>query len=144
MPGTVEELEAHIESGQISFDPDKPNLEKELLGTSSGTNATAKLQELVVKLADTAKIRISSIIRTGGHHATGRAVDIGNEDIAGALLPTAVTKIAAWNIDEIIFDAGGATLVLRNKWNYDQGVKHSYNAATLDQHKDHIHFAVTS
>jgi hypothetical protein len=143
----VQKLKDQIAAGKIVFDAaNATKLKKELLGEAAGTNATKKLQALVLKLSELASpnIRISSIVRTEGHHGSGRAVDIGNEEIAGALLPQVATdaQVAALEIDEIIFDATVAGESDRNHWNYDQGAKHSYNSETLDQHKNHIHFAV--
>ncbi|MFY9290264.1 MAG: hypothetical protein WAP03_06170 [Methylorubrum rhodinum] len=144
----VTELKAEIDANRIVFDPGKADqLTMELLGTGSGTKATAKLQALVLALVKVkSPLRISSIIRPGGHHEVGRAVDIGNEDIASALLPTIATnaKVAALKIDEIIFDATTAGQADANIWNYDGGSKHTYDAVTLADHKDHIHFAVTA
>lgn len=45
---------------------------------------TPALQALVLELSRLAQIRISSLIRGSGHHGMGRAVDIGNEEIAAA------------------------------------------------------------
>ncbi len=144
----VDQLKTNIANGRIIFDPGKESqLKGELLGTAIGTVATAKLQSLVLSLSNTVPlVRISSIVRTEGHHGTGRAVDIGNEDIAGTLLPLVATdaKVAALAIDEIIFDAKVAGKTDRNFWNYDVGAKHAYDTATLDKHMDHIHFAVTA
>ena len=99
-----------------------------------------KLSELA-----TPNIRISSLVRSGmgSHHTEGRAVDIGNEEVAGALLRIIATdaQVAALEIDELIFD--GALLGEdRNKFNYDEGRKHEFNSTTLDQHGNHIHFSV--
>lgn len=141
-----EQLEAKINEGKIILDSGRAaELKNELLRQNSGTKITEKLQKLVLELAkltDT-HIRVSSLVRASGHHGSGRAVDIGNEEIATSLLPKVATddKVAALNIDELIFDAGEPN---RNKWNYDQGSKHIYDTATLDQHKDHIHFSVTA
>jgi hypothetical protein len=143
----VEALKAQIAVGRIIFDsPNETRLKNQLLGLNTGTRVTGKLQSLVLELSRLAprRIRISSLVRSSGHHGSGRAVDIGNEEIAGALLPQVATdaKVAALGIDELIFDATVAGELSRNKWNYDRGVKHNYNAATLDDHRDHIHFAV--
>lgn len=143
----VEALKAQIAAGKIIFDaPNEARLKNQLLGLNNGTRVTGKLQSLVLELSRLAarRIRISSLVRSSGHHGSGRAVDIGNEEIAGALLPQVATdaKVAALAIDELIFDATVAGASPRNKWNYDRGVKHNFNAATLDQHRDHIHFAV--
>jgi hypothetical protein len=143
----VEALKAQIAAGKIIFDaPNETRLKNQLLGLNNGTRVTGKLQSLVLELSRLAarQIRISSLVRSSGHHGSGRAVDIGNEEIAGALLPQVATdaKVAALAIDELIFDATVAGESPRNKWNYDRGVKHNFNAATLDQHRDHIHFAV--
>jgi hypothetical protein len=98
----------------------------------------------VLEVSKLKNIRISSIIRNEGHHSEGRAFDVGNEEIASDLLPSIATdaKVISLKIDEIIFDAGVAGEGDRNKWNYDEGVKHNFDSATLDQHKNHIHFAV--
>jgi len=101
-------------------------------------------QKLVLDLSNRATIRISSVVRSEGHHGSGRAVDIGNEGIARTLLPAIATDatVKQLSIDELIFDATVAGKDNRNEWNYDQGKKHNYNNKTLDDHRDHIHFAV--
>jgi hypothetical protein len=60
------------------------------------------------------------------------------------LLPGIATDemVEELNIDELIFDASVAGKANRNEWNFDQGEKHNFNAVTLNQHKNHIHFAV--
>lgn len=149
----TEDLKAQITAGVIRFDPPAATaerLKKELLGENSGTRVTEKLQKLVLELSrtiDSGKyLQLSSIIRNEGHHGTGRAFDVGNEDIADHLLRVKQiatdSKVQNLEIDEIIFDAGGNTLALRNRWNYDQGVRHDYNATALADHGNHIHFAV--
>ena len=140
----VRDLEAQIAAGKITFD--REDLRQQLLGRSNGTKVTARLQRLVLELARVVptSIRISSLIRSAGHHGSGRAVDVGNEEVAPSLLPLAIPNIAAWNIDEIIFDGRGGSLAERNRWNHDRGVRHDYDAATLSQHRDHIHFAVAA
>lgn len=142
--GTVAALENRIATGRIIFD--QPSLKDQLLGLNSGQKVTPKLQALVLSLSDTsvAPIRISSLIRTGGHHGEGRAVDIGNEEIAADLLPKIVPQIGSLSIDDLIFDASVAGKPDRNTWNHNAGVKHDFDTATLDQHKDHIHFSVAS
>ncbi len=141
-----QQLQEKINSGKIKFDPgSETKLKKELLRDNNDTKVTVKLQTLVLELSKvvSTNIRISSLVRTQGHHGNGRAVDIGNEEIAAALLPEFATnsRVAELEIDEIIFDATKAGQTDRNKWNYDLGVKHNYSASTLDQHGDHIHFA---
>ena len=144
----VDQLKAQITAGKITFDPPaatSDRLRKELLGENAGTRVIERLQKLVLAVSKIKNIRISSIIRNEGHHGTGRAFDIGNEEIAEELLNAVATdnKVAELEIDEIIFDAKVANAQFdRNKWNYDEGSKHDYPAATLDQHKNHIHFAV--
>ena len=143
----VEDLNAQITAGRIIFDPPSSTaarLKTELLGDNDGIMVSELLQTLVLEVSKLQKIRISSIIRTEGHHGSGRAFDVGNEDIAALLLPAIATdaKVQKLNIDEIIFDATVAGQSDRNHWNYDVGQKHNYNSATLDQHKNHIHFAV--
>lgn len=144
----VEDLKAQIDAGRITFDPTDASpgrLQRELLGENTGTKVTEKVQKLVLALAVLQKIRISSLIRSEGHHGTGRAVDIGNQEIAADLLPvvTDPKKITELAIDEIIFDAKEAGQTDRNKWNHDRGKPHPYDDKTLDDHKNHIHFAVT-
>jgi hypothetical protein len=139
----VDDLKQQIKDKKIIFD--KPELEKELLGENAGTTkVTSILQELVLAVSKLKNIRISSIIRQEGHHGTGRAFDVGNEVIANELLPSVATdaQVKSLKIDEIIFDAKVAGESDRNKWNYNEGQKHSYGDKTLDAHKNHIHFAV--
>ncbi|MEK6284405.1 MAG: hypothetical protein AABO57_01535 [Acidobacteriota bacterium] len=140
----VDELKSQITEGRIIFDPPPNKLKKQLLGENDGTKASALLQKLVLEVSKLQKIRISSIVRTEGHHGEGRAFDVGNEEIAAMLLPAIATdaEVLELKIDEIIFDATVAGQGDRNHWNYDVGQKHNYNSATLDQHKNHIHFAV--
>ncbi|HBB95856.1 MAG TPA: hypothetical protein DC054_10735 [Blastocatellia bacterium] len=140
---TVDQLKAQIVAGKITFDSLK--FKKDLLGENTvGANVTELLQKLVLELSNRATIRISSVVRSEGHHGSGRAVDVGNEGIAGTLLPALATDatVKQFSIDELIFDANVAGKDNRNEWNYDQGKKHNYNKKTLDDHKDHIHFAV--
>ena len=140
---TVAALETHIANGKIIFD--KPSLSDELLGRNPGQKVTKTLQKLVLHLANTVSthIRISSLVRTNGHHAAGRAVDIGNEEIAGEILPEVNPVVGSLFINEVIFDAAIAEKSDRNEWNFDNGKKHSFDTATLDGHKDHIHFSVS-
>ena len=135
----IDDLKKQIDAGRITFD--KPSLKDELLGN----DVTADLQALVNHLSTLEKLKISSIVREEGHHKAGRAFDVGNEMIAKPLLPKVANdaEVAKWKIDEIIFDAKVADGSYdRNKWNYDRGVKHAYDSDTLDDHSDHIHFAV--
>lgn len=149
----IDDLKSQISAGVITFDPPAATaarLKKELLGENTGTRVTEKLKKLVLELSRTIDsgrhLRISSIIRNEGHHGSGRAFDLGNEDIADHLLRVKQiatdSKVQNLEIDEIIFDAGGNTLSLRNRWNYDQGARHDYNTTTLADHGNHIHFAV--
>jgi hypothetical protein len=147
----IDDLKEQIRNGAIVFDPPAPTserLRRELFGTNAGAvKVTADLQRLVLRVSRIAPIRVSSILRDGAtsHHAAGRAFDVGNEAIAGVLLPEVANDetVAEWRIDEIIFDAAAiAGVADRQKWNYDQGVRHAYDAATIAQHGNHIHFAV--
>jgi N-acetylmuramoyl-L-alanine amidase len=145
-PGSLAaRLEQQIAAGRIIFD--KAGLRDELLGRNAGLKVTTKLQTLVLRLCElTPVIRISSLVRPGtsSHHGSGCAVDIGNEEIAAALLPALATdaRIAELGIDELIFDAGRLGHADRNKWNYDRGSKHKFDIGTLIDHGDHIHLAV--
>ena len=146
----VEDLRARIRAGRIIFDNARPgqgaSLRRELLGENTGTKVTERLQVLVLEVSELQRIRISSILRGGGgsHHSAGRAFDVGNEDIASDLLPRIATdaRVKALGIDELIFDATRAGQADRNEWNYDRGRKHNFNSVTLNQHRNHIHFAV--
>lgn len=144
----VDALQKRIANGRITFDAGNANLEDQLLGRNSGQRVTPKLQSFVLALCDKSPkpIRISDLLRASGdsHHAAGRAVDIGNEEIAPVLLPLVATEaeVKALELDEIIFDAAVAGQSDRNRWNFDVGEKHDYDTATLDQHKNHMHFAV--
>ena len=138
-------LERQIEAGKITFD--YPRFEDELLGRNNGTRVTPTLQSLVLTLSRmVSEIKISWLIGADGHHGAGRAVDVGNEDIVGTLLPRVATpaQVSALKIDELIFDAAVAGQADRNLWNYDQGRPHDYDEATLNSHIDHIHFSVTA
>ncbi len=143
-----DDLIAQIDNGSITFDPPaatSARLKSELLGENTGTHVTTLLQELVLAVSKITSIRISSIIRNESLHGLGRAFDVGNEAVADELLEEIANdaKVAELKIDEIIFDAAVADPDNdRNKWNYDKGVKHNYDAETLDDHKNHIHFAV--
>ena len=140
----VQKLRALIDSGAIIFD--KASLKDQLLGLNDGTKVTPRLQAFVVKLTELAapqKIRISSLIRpgTGSFHTIGRAVDIGNQEIATSLLPKIATdeQVRNLGIDELIFNAGFPN---PQRFNYDQGVRHDFDQVTLNEHGNHIHFAV--
>ena len=109
---------------------------------------TPKLQALVVRISELAapqQLRISSLVRpgVGSHHTEGRAVDIGNQEIAATLLPKIATdeQIRKLGIDELIFNAGFPN---PQRLNYDRGVRHDFDQATLNQHGNHIHFAVVA
>jgi len=146
----VDDLKEQIRARRIVFDPPAATsrrLEKELLGENGGAvKVTESLQRLVLEVSRLSRIRISDILRPGtsSHHARGRAFDVGNEEIGGTLLPSIATdaRVAALNIDEIIFDARIAGQADRNKWNYDRGRNHDFSASTLARHGNHIHFAV--
>jgi GH24 family phage-related lysozyme (muramidase) len=141
----VDRLKAQIDAGRITFQDAR--FKNELLGLSAGAKVTAKLQALVLKLSEIASpIEISSVVRTGdaGHHGTGRAIDIGNEMIAKKLLPHVANldQVQALGIDEIIFDASKVGESDPQIWNFDRGIPHRFNASTMAQHGNHIHFAV--
>jgi hypothetical protein len=146
----VDDLSERISAGRIIFDSAQPGqaarLRRELLGQNAGTKVTRALQALILEVSGLQKIRISSIVRTGpsSHHVAGRAFDVGNEEIAGDLLPLIATddRVEEMGIDEIIFDARVAGQANRNRWNYNAGRRHNYDAATLAAHNNHIHFAV--
>ena len=138
-----------INSGKIVFDNNSSELKTQLLGENAGQLITESLQKLILFLSrNTASyIRISSIVRdteAPSHHGKRRAVDIGNEEIAEEILGVISNdlQVSLHNIDEIIFDAGGATPLSRNKWNYNNGVRHEFNNATLSGHSNHIHISV--
>lgn len=143
----IDDLNQLIAAGRLTFQSEA--LKHELLGLPPAVPPEQKVQALVVALcrkSPTTSIQISSLRRPDSvHHAAGRAVDIGNEEIAGTLLPLVGTQefVNANAIDELIFDA---TLIPgegdSNKYNFDGGVSHDYNDATIKKHRNHIHFAV--
>lgn len=155
----VDDLRERISSGRIIFDNDRgqgARLRRELLGQNAGTRVTPALQALVLEVSrlqavvldvtGIQHIRISSIVRSGrsSNHVVGRAFDVGNQEIARALLPLIATEVRVreLGIDEIIFDARVAGQNDRHMWNFNAGRRHTYDAATLADHRDHIHFAV--
>ena len=147
MSDLTQQLKTKVAAGRIIFDADNATtLQSQLFRTNSGTQIVPALQTLILDLCDRVDthLRISSLVRSSGHHGEGRAVDFGNEEIAASLLPQIATdaQVAALGIDELIFDAAVAGETNRNKWNYDRGIKHNYNTATLDQHRNHIHISV--
>ncbi|MER9526671.1 cell wall hydrolase [Mesorhizobium sp. M0292] len=140
-------LRDHIANGKIRFQPPKDKFRGMLLGTGTDGSATPSLRRLVLHLASVVDtfIEISSIVRPGGgsFHQLGQAVDIGNEDVAGRLLPKVAIQsvVDSFGIDEIIFDSrkiGQKT----NRFNFDGGSPHSFDDATINDHGNHIHFAV--
>lgn len=147
---TVDEINALITSGRIGFDVGSADvLRRELLGISPARPVATGVQKLIVALCTKVPrltLRVSSLYRNGqSHHAEGRALDIGNEEVAATLLPIVATQAVVddLRIDEIIFDA---TLIPSeinaNRYNFNGGRPHAYNAATLAQHRNHIHFSV--
>src|SRR3712207_366723 len=140
----VDDLRTQIAAGRIIFDNGSAGqaarLCRELLGQNAGTRVTPRLQALALELSRLQPIRISSILRSGSasRHTVGRALDVGNETIAGALLPQVATdaRVEALGIDKLIFDASVAGQSNRNRWNYDNGSRHNFNAATLTQHNN--------
>jgi hypothetical protein len=145
----VDDLRA--QAGRIIFDNDAPGkgarLRRELLGQNAGVRVTPRLQTLALEVSRLVPVlRISSIVRTGSssRHIVGRAFDVGNEEVARELLPQIATdaRVAQFGIDEIIFDARVAGETDRNRFNYNDGRKHNYDAGTLAEHRNHIHFAV--
>ncbi|WP_156918381.1 hypothetical protein [Bradyrhizobium sp. Cp5.3] len=148
-PPVAEQLKKEIADKQITFDAGRPELESELLRENPGIRISERLQSLVLELAKASPdpILIREMVRMTeiGPHSAGRAVDIGR-DVAGKLLPLVATaaKAGELQIDEIIFDAGGDSADARNKWNFKDGVKFSYDETTLNNHKTRIHFSVAS
>jgi hypothetical protein len=144
----VENLKKAIAERRLTFDDER--LEDQLLGYNDGPKVAPTLQGLVLQLTrfDVGEIRISDIVRPGslGRHGSGRAVDIGNEEIAGALLPSLATdsQVRALGIDQISFDASVADP--RNDpqiWNYLGGRKFDrYPGLVLRAHRNHIHLSV--
>lgn len=153
MSDVVQELRDQIDAKKIIFDAPEDKaarLKQELLGENRGTKVTTKLQTLVLEISKIASphVRVSSVVREGddGHHGIGRAFDMGNEEIAGTILPQVATDemVAKLDIDDLIFDASVAEEADRNKWNYNAGEKHNFSDGTLRGHKNHIHFSVKS
>lgn len=151
--GNVEQqLRSQIAAGKIIFDNNSVTLIGMLFKENSGTKVTDKLQKLVLELSKLAntQIRISDLVRFPpfprdySYHNFGRAVDIGNEEIASDFLPQIATeaKVAELEIDEIIFD-GAKIGEPRNKFNFKSGRRYtSHSNDTLNEHRNHIHFSV--
>ncbi|NEI31731.1 cell wall hydrolase [Rhizobium ruizarguesonis] len=140
-------LREHIANGKVRFQSPKEKLRGMLLGTGADGSATPALRRLVLHLASVVDtfIEISSIVRPGGgsFHETGQAVDIGNEDVAASLLPKVAIQsvVDQFGIDEIIFDSrkiGHKT----NRFNFNEGRPFAFSDNTINQHGNHIHFAV--
>lgn len=69
----VDDLKSQITAGRIIFDPPastSARLKKELLGENDGTKASELLQKLVLEVSKLQRTRISSIVRTEGHHGS--------------------------------------------------------------------------
>lgn len=127
-----------------NFKPQNGNPKKDI---DSGI-ASTDLIRLMLAIVEKANIIIRpSVIKTGhndctngggtSNHFSGNAVDIGNEEVAPQLVPWLTTNSAALGINELIINpvpAGGSTL--------SQGKPHTYNTATMNDHKDHIHVSV--
>ncbi len=148
---TVQQLKSLINSGKIIFDNNSTQLRQQLLQEIAGQLISEKLQKLVVFLAESTDthIRISSIVRNPNilsDHGKRTAVDIGNEEIANSLLPKLAipSNIALFDIDEIIFNAGGALPSGPNRWNYKNGSPFNFSDGVLNNHSDHIHISVKS
>jgi hypothetical protein len=150
--GTAQELAGQIlANANITFDSNSIRTsfvqvsEDGTAGTHSNggsrVQVSARLMAVILKLAESTPIRISSLT-TGGHSATsnhyvGTAVDIGNEEVAGQIVPALYTNRAAWSINELIFSPMPAgTTTLKN------GNNHVYSSDTLSDHRNHIHFSV--
>ncbi|MGF1463105.1 MAG: hypothetical protein ACFB2Z_08055 [Maricaulaceae bacterium] len=155
MKDVEKQIQDYILKGVIIFDHGRENiLKNELLAKNSGVRISEKLQLVVADIAELIvqknqpkhHLRISSIVRGVGpsHHSTGRAVDIGNENIAPIIMPEIALpkKVSSLSIDEIIIDAGLFGYKNRNIWNFDKGSPHIYDARTLNYHRNHIHIAV--
>ncbi len=142
------QLQKKIDEQKITFEAGKPRLREQLLRRNSGTVITPKLQSLVLALATLSRdpIQISEFPQTAGDSGAGRAVTIGNEEIAASLLPLVANaeQAAKLCIDRIIFDAAVAGQADRNAWNYNSGAQFSYDDATLGDHKMDIYFSVTA
>jgi len=144
----VQQLESLIAANKIRFD--EPRLKQELLRANSGLKISPKLQALVLKLVALVKptehLRISSLVRaSAGHHGAGRAVDIGNQEIARDFLPQFATpaKVAALGIDELIYNAGGLDAARPQKFNFNDGAPFPrFDDRTMADHLDHIHVSV--
>jgi hypothetical protein len=110
-----------------------------------------KLQKLILFLSNSidTQIRVSSIVRSpdiASNHGKRTAVDIGNEEIANKVLPvlTIPANILLYDIDEIIFNAGGPLPSGPNRWNHKNGIPFNYSVDVLNKHSDHIHLSVKS
>jgi hypothetical protein len=146
----VKLLREQIAAGKIRFQAPQEKLKAMLLGKpEDGVSVTSKLQRLVFHLATITDtfIEVSSIIRpasAGSLHKAGRAIDLGNENIAPSLLPKVAIQsvVDQFGIDEVIFDARKMGVDNPNRFNFNQGHPHAFDVGTINEHGDHIHFAV--
>ncbi len=118
--------------------------------TSDVTNGIAKddLVKLLVAIVEKANVVIRpSVIKTGhsdcansgntSNHYSGLAIDIGNEEVATALVPWLFTNRDALGLNELIINP-----VVAGTSNLRDGKPHSFSAAVMGDHKDHIHVSV--
>lgn len=137
----VDELERLISVRRLTFQ--NPKFHDALLGST----VSANLQALVVHLCSLTKIEVSSVVRPARGHPEGLAIDVGNEEVAQAVLPSIATdaEVKRLKLDQIIFDAREVSRDNDpNLWNYNGGRKATYKEADLKNHRNHIHFAVMS
>lgn len=111
-------------------------------GSVGGVAVSAKLLQVLLSIANAGiPVKLSSYVRpeeTSSFHSQGRAADLFNIADADLIMRFVFDNRVALGIDELIWanpPAGTSTL--------DQGQPHTYNAATINGHRDHVHIAVS-
>lgn len=147
----VQELARQIiqkaDEGRITFDPGVREIFEAVANgqpanTTCGNAGTpsvvpkASILQLILDVAAQTNIppmRISAFTdachTSGSHHYQGRAIDIGNEEIAGALMPYLFTNRDRLKIDDLFFDP-------LPQYTVDNGVPFG---RTVGGHSNHIH-----
>ncbi len=114
----------------------KNNLTLQMVKTLAAIGDFAKEKGIIIQLS-----ALKCNHQPTGLHGVGRAIDIGNEEIAPILVPALNANSQVLEIDELIY---GNALVGndRNYYNLKKGLHFNYSTALLDEHKNHIHVGV--
>lgn len=136
-----------LESGRVTFDneADRRDVETGSGSCGNGSGETVSLNIKTLRLMDyilnntSASLRIGSVI--SGHrcnralHPLGRAIDIGNEEVAGVVLPKVFAAREQLDINEMYFNGAGLEAYTMDDSVSSPGLK-------VSGHDDHIHIGV--